>query len=173
MGVRLVLTPLYVMNRSIDMSYIVNKAKEIANKCAEKLGLEIVDVEWVKEHNIRILRIIADHPDGLTIDHSTALNEEISAKLDEEDFIDGEYYLEVSSPGLERELRNDDEIFKAINEYIYIKCYQKVDGVKEFEGYLRNFDGETVTIEINDKGRKKEIRIAKKIISLIRLAIKF
>lgn len=173
MGVRLVLTPLYVMNRSIDMSYIVNKAKEIANKCAEKLGLEIVDVEWVKEHNIRILRIIADHPDGLTIDHSTALNEEISAKLDEEDFIEGEYYLEVSSPGLERELRNDDEIFKAINEYIYIKCYQKVDGVKEFEGYLRNFDGETVTIEINDKGRKKEIRIAKKIISLIRLAIKF
>ncbi|HHU56063.1 MAG TPA: ribosome maturation factor RimP [Acholeplasmataceae bacterium] len=155
------------------MSYIVNKAKEIANKCAEKLGLEIVDVEWVKEHNIRILRIIADHPDGLTIDHSTALNEEISAKLDEEDFIEGEYYLEVSSPGLERELRNDDEIFKAINEYIYIKCYQKVDGVKEFEGYLRNFDGETVTIEINDKGRKKEIRIAKKIISLIRLAIKF
>jgi len=155
------------------MSDIVKKAIEIANDCAKNLDLEIVDVEWVKENNIRILRIIADSPHGLTIDQSTALNEAISSKLDEENFIEGEYYLEVSSPGLERELKNDQDIKKAINEYIYIKLYQKFEGRKEFEGYLRDFDGEFVTIEIMEKGRNKTFKLAKNMISMIRLAVKF
>lgn len=155
------------------MSEIVRRAKAIALECAEKLDLEIVEVEWVKENNNRILRIIANHEHGLTLDHSTALNEAISERLDQEDFIQGEYFLEVSSPGVERKLKSNQEIIKAIDEYIYIKTYQKVAGHKEFTGYLRDYDGEIVTIEVMEKGRKKVYQIEKRLISLIRLAIKF
>src|SRR5690554_2738730 len=122
------------------MSKIVNRTKEIAIELAKELGLEIIDVEWIKEHEDFILRIICDNPKtGLSIDDSVALNEKLSKKLDEEDFIDKSYMLEVSSPGLERELRNDEEINMAIDKYVCIKLYAKLEGEKEFTGYLRDF----------------------------------
>ena len=92
----------------------IEKTLKIANELASSLGLTIEDVEWVKEAGEFILRIIADSKEGLTIDQATELNNLISDRLDVENYIEEEYMLEVSSPGIERVLKNDEDIINSI-----------------------------------------------------------
>lgn len=155
------------------MNEIVLKSEKLALECAEKLGLEIVDVEYVKEHGVKILRILADSSGGLTVDEATALNEAIGEALDREDFIKEEYYLEVSSPGLERELKKESDITNAIGEYICISTYVKVENMKEIYGDLESYDGEKFVLNCLIKGRKKKIEIEKSKVSKVRMAVKF
>ena len=152
---------------------IEKKSLELAKRCAEKLGYEIINVEYVLENGIKILRVIGNGENGFSIDDATALNEAISEELDIEDYIDEEYYLEVSSEGIEKELRNDSDIKKAIGSYIYAKFYEKIDNVKEVYGDLESFDGETLQIKYNAKGRIKQLTAKKEQICKIRMAIKF
>ncbi len=157
----------------MDNNIIVNKASNIAESCANSLSLKIISVEYVFENGIKILRIIAEGKDGLSIDEATSLNEAISLKLDEEDFIDEEYYLEVSSEGLEKTLKNDEDIAKAVGKYIFVKLYEKVNGLKEIYGDLINFENDVLVMEYMAKNIKKKIEIKKNQICKIRLAVKF
>ena len=157
----------------LSKEQIEKRGLDIANSCAKKLGYEIISVEYVFENGIKILRVIGNGPNGFSIDDATALNEEISAMLDIEDFIDEEYYLEVSSEGIEKELRNDYDIKNAVGDYIFAKFYEKIDNVKEVYGDLESFDGETLEIKYNQKGRIKHLTVKKEQICKIRLAIKF
>lgn len=157
---------------------ILNRIKVMANEKAIQLNLEIISVDWVNEHGSNILRIIADSPNFLDIDQATALNEAISIELDNYDDITEEYMLEVSSPGIERELRNDDEILKSINEYVHIDFINHYkltpkNSILDLEGYLRNYVNNVLEIEYNNKGQIKKVLINKDEIKLIRLAIKF
>jgi len=152
---------------------ILKKIEEIANECAKKLGMEINSVEYVTEFNMKILRIIASKEPTLTIDDSSELNKMISNELDKFDLIEEEYYLEVSSEGLEKELKNDNDIMNAIDEYICIKVYEKIEGQKEFYGDLKSYDNGIIVIDANIKGQTKQILIEKNKISKIRLAVKF
>ena len=152
---------------------IEKKGLDIATNCANKLGFSIISVEYVFENGIKILRVIGNGPNGFSIDDATALNEEISAELDKEDFIDEEYYLEVSSEGIEKELRNDNDIKNAVGCYIYAKFYEKIDNIKEVYGDLESFDGENLEIKYNVKGRIKHLTVKKEQICKIRMAIKF
>lgn len=152
---------------------IQEKGLALATRCALKLGLEILDVKYVKENGIKILRVIAEGKESLSIDEATALNNLIGEELDKEDFIDEEYYLEVSSAGLERELYNDKDIISSVDKYIYISTYEKVNNSKEFYGYLKKYENNVVTIETNIKGINKIIEIPRSLISLIRWAVKF
>lgn len=147
--------------------------EEMAIKEAAKLNQTIEEVSFVKEHGVKILRIIANSENGLDIDEATALNTVISEKLDELDLIKEEYYLEVSSPGLERELKNNSDIEKQIGSYIYISLYEKIDNVKEYYGDLISFVDNIITMRINVKGRIKEISVPKEKVSKIRMAVKF
>ena len=155
------------------MNEIELKSEKLAKKCAQDLNLEIVEVEYVKEHGIKILRIIADSSEGLTVDEATALNEKISEALDKEDYIHEEYYLEVSSPGLERELKKESDITGAIGEYICIRTYEKVENMKEIYGDLVSYDGEKFVLDCVIKGRNKKIEIEKNKVSKVRMAVKF
>lgn len=156
------------------MKIKLDQVEKLVYSCAEKLETEIISIEFVLEHGMRILRIIAKKGNSLSLDDSTFLNQAISDELDlNEDLIDGEYYLEVSSEGAEKELRNDQDIIDAIDEYIFIKLYQKLDGKKEFYGYLKKVIDDELTIEVQEKTRKKEVIIKKGLIAKIRLAIKF
>lgn len=157
----------------MDNNSIVMKAKTLAEDCARKLELNIISVEYVLENGIKILRVIGEGKDGLTIDEATSLNEAISLKLDEEDFIDEEYYLEVSSEGIEKELKNDDDISKAVGKYIYLKLYEKIDNLKEVYGDLISFNKDVLKLEYMSKNIKKKIEIQKSKICKIRLAVKF
>lgn len=165
----------------------VEKVKPIAINEANKLGLIIKKVEWVFENNVNILRIIADKEEGLDIDDSTNLNQAISDALDKDDFIEEEYYLEVSSPGIERELEDDNDVKNNIGEYVHLDLKEMINitkeqKVSEVEGYLEdvnlteediNADIVAYVIKINVKGRIKKIEIEKNNTKIIRKAIKF
>lgn len=147
--------------------------KEIANSCALSLGIEIVSVDFVNEFGMKILRVIARKEPALTIDDASELNRLISDELDKVDIIEEEYYLEVSSEGLERELVTDEEIKNAIGKYICVKLYQKLNGKKEFFGDLLKYENDQLTLKVVEKGRRKDLVFHKSMIAKIRLAIKF
>ncbi len=155
------------------MKEIEKRSLEIANNCAKELNLEIIEVEYVKEFGSMVLRVIADSEGGLDINQATALNEAIGEVLDKEDFIDGEYSLEVSSPGLERELKTDADYIKYIGSYICIYTKEKVLNKNEVYGDLLDYSDGTFKLKVNLKGRMKEIEINKEIIEKVRLAVKF
>lgn len=155
------------------MDAIIEKVKNKAIEFSKEIDSFIEEVSFVKEHGIKILRVIADSSEGLDIDKATYLNNKLSEWLDEVDFIKEEYYLEVSSVGLERELKNDEQIKKAIGSCIYISLYEKLDNQKEFYGDLISFEENTLIMKVNIKGRIKEIKVPKEKISKIRMAVKF
>lgn len=155
------------------MDDIVQKTRAIIEACALALNIQIVDVEWVKERGNFILRILADTKSGLSIDDATALNEAVSIKLDEVDLISQEYFLEVSSPGLERELKNDADIAQSIGKYVHIRIKEAVDEKKIIEGILMSFANGQLVLEVKDKTRTKTFEIKQSNIRKIRLAVQF
>lgn len=160
-------------NGKVNNKEIVEKSLVLSQRCAETLGLKIISVDYVFESGIKILRVIAEGENGLDLDEASKLNELISNELDVEDFIDEEYYLEVSSEGIEKELRSDDDIAKSVGKYVFVSTYEKINGLKEFYGDLLSFDGETITLSYMAKNIKKNVEIQKNKISKIRLAVKF
>ena len=110
--------------------------KELAEPIAEELGVWIWDVEFVKEGARRILRITIDSEEGITIDDCEKLHRAIDPVLDEADPIEDQYYLEVSSPGIERELKNDMHIYACEGWDVEVKLYAPMNGSKLFRGVL-------------------------------------
>lgn len=152
---------------------IVEKVKDIAINKTDNTEYSLYDVEYVKEGSEYFLRIYFDKNGGINLDDCVTLSELMAEELDKEDFISDKYYLEVSSPGVERELRTLEEIKSSIDKYVYVKTYEKIDGIKEFYGYLTKVDGEIIEIDYKEKTRNKTVSIDHKKISKIRLAIKF
>ena len=113
---------------------IVEKVKAIATKQAENTEFSLYDVEYVKEGTEYFLRIYFDKDGGLTLDDCVLLSEKLAEELDKEDFISDKYYLEVSSPGIERDLRDLEEVTNSVGKHVYIKTYEKIDNQKEFYG---------------------------------------
>jgi ribosome maturation factor RimP len=152
-----------------------NKLKiieELAKTCASDLGMEIISVDFVREFGMKILRVIASKPE-MSIDDSADLNRKLGLKLDEVDLIDEEYYLEVSSEGIEKELKTDEDIKNAVGEYIFIRTKKKINGKKEFYGDLLNFTNQELVIKVNIKGKITEMKITTEQIERIRLAVRF
>lgn len=154
--------------------------KKIFNACFQAVideGMELLEVELVKEFGALILRFTIDKDGGIDIDDTTLISEKVGLILDEIDPIDKEYYLEVSSVGLERELRNIDEIKANVGKYVNVKTYEKQTvgkiSQKEFEGTLLSCENNEITMEFKVKQFKKEITIPYEKIAKIRLAIEF
>lgn len=135
----------------------------------ENPEFELVDIEYVKEGKNRFLRVFVDKEGGIDIDDCGVISEYLSAKLDERDPIPDAYFLEVSSPGAERPLKTKRDYERAVGRYVYVKTYEPVDGLKEFEGVLQSYDGDTLVIHIN----KKDYTIPVQKIAAARLAIQF
>lgn len=152
---------------------ILERVKILSQEIIYDTEYELYDVEYVKESSEYFLRIFFDKKNGLTLDDCVFLSEKIAQKLDEEDFIEDKYYLEVSSPGVERELRSEKEIKESVGKYVFIKTYEKIDNQKEFYGDLIKFEENITTIEYKEKNIVKTINIEYKKIAKIRLAVKF
>lgn len=159
------------------MNDLEKKIFDACEKAVTDENMELLEVELVKEFGALILRFTIDKVGGIDIDDTTLISEKVGLILDEIDPIDKEYYLEVSSVGLERELRNIDEIKANIGKYINVKTYEKltVDKIsqKEFEGTLLSCEDNLVTMQFKVKQFKKEITIPYEKIAKIRLAIEF
>ena len=115
---------------------IADTVWELAEPVAESLGCWIWDVEFVKEGTRRVLRITLDSEDGVTIDHCEKMHRAMDPILDEADPIEDAYYLEVSSPGIERELRTDAHIEACEGWGVEVRLYAPVNGAKVFRGEL-------------------------------------
>lgn len=148
---------------------IEQKAEKLAELITEERQLELVDTEYVKEGSDMYLRIYIDKPQGVSIDDCEAVSRALEEKLDEKDFIKEAYILEVSSPGLTRPLKKENDYKRNLGKLIEIRTYRPIDKEKEFTGTLKSYDADTVTIETEGK----EKTFSKKDISLIRQYFEF
>ena len=136
----------------------------------EKNGFSLWDVEYVKEGGNWYLRAYIDKPDGIGVNDCEVVSRELSDILDEEDYIEGSYILEVSSPGLGRPLKKDRDFERSMGEEVEIRTYRMIDRTKEFRGILKAYDKDSVTIEMEDS---REKTFEKSEIALVRLAFDF
>lgn len=156
------------------MSKVTEMIEQLVAPIATELNLELVDVEFVKEGRDYFLRVYVDLPEGgIDIEQCVQVSERLSAILDENDPIEQNYYLEVSSPGAERPLKKDADFEKAVGKYINVKTYEPIKDMKEFEGYLTAYNVESLDMEIKIKTRKVQVTIEKEKIAKARLAIDF
>lgn len=149
---------------------IENLTKDIVTPITNDYDFELVDVEFVKEGPHRYLRIYIDKPGGINIDDCQKVSQQVSDKLDEIDPIEDNFFLEVSSPGIDRPLKTDDDFNRAIGDDVEISLYSALNGKKKLEGNLKSFDNDNVLIEVENK---ETIKIERSTISRINLAVKF
>lgn len=145
------------------------KTESLLAPIAEANGVEVYDVEYVKEGSEFYLRAYIDKPEGVNIIDCENVSRALSDALDKEDFIPDAYILEVSSPGLGRTLKKDKHLQKSIGQEVEIKLFKPVEKCKEFAGVLDDFDAESITILEGDTKRTFE----RTDIALIRLALDF
>lgn len=119
------------------------------------LGYEVYDVEYAKEGKDYFLRVYIDSENGIDLNDCEKVSSGINDILDEADYIKEQYFLEVSSPGIERVLRKDIHLEKNIGKDIEIKLFRPIDKQKQFQGTLVKYDKEKIYIEIN--GQEKSI----------------
>ncbi|MCR5585612.1 MAG: ribosome maturation factor RimP [Lachnospiraceae bacterium] len=128
----------------------VAKTEKIAAPICEELNFELVDVEFVKEAGTDYLRVYVDKEGGITVDECEIVSRRMNDILDEQDFIAESYIFEVSSPGLGRALKKDKDFNRSIDEEVEVKLFKAIDGLKEFNAYLKAFDDKTVTLTTED-----------------------
>ena len=114
----------------------VETVKELISLVAEELEYALWDVEFVKEGGRRILRITIDSEEGINIEDCEKMHRAIDPVLDEADPISEAYYLEVSSPGIERELKCDMHIEACEGWDVEVRLYAPLDGAKAYRGKL-------------------------------------
>ena len=146
------------------------KTEEILLPIVEEYGFELVDVEYVKEGGTWYLRTYIDKEGGISIDDCEKVSRRLSDILDEKDYIDDTYIMEVSSPGLGRPLKKEKDFTRSLGKEVDIRTYRMIDKQKEFTGILKDYDKDTVTIELENETLKT---FEKGDIALIRLAFDF
>ena len=156
------------------------RAEKILEPIMEENNFELVDVEYVKEAGNWYLRAYVDKEGGITLDDCELVNRTWSDRMDEEDFIPEAYILEVSSPGLGRQLKKERDFKRSIGEDVDVKFYQgrklpigkngKEVSVKELTGTLTAFTKDTITLETDFD---KEYVIPRSDISTVKLTIDF
>lgn len=146
------------------------KTEELLLPIIEKNQFELVDVEYVKEGSNWYLRAYIDKPGGITVDDCEVVSRALSELLDQNDFIEDSYILEVSSPGIGRPLKKEKDFQRSLGEEVEIRTYRAINRQKEFVGVLKGYDKESVTIEYEDE---TEQTFLKSDIALIRLAFDF
>lgn len=146
------------------------RAAELLEPILADMDFELVDVEYVKEAGTWYLRSYIDKPGGITVDDCEAVSRQFSDRLDQEDFIEDSYIMEVSSPGLDRPLKKDKDFERNLGREVEIRTYRPIEKEKEFYGILCAYDDNSVTIEREDK---KQMNFLKKDMALIRPALDF
>jgi len=129
------------------MSKINKIVTEIAAPLAEELGLELVDVEFVKESGQLILRVYIDREGGVMLEHCEVISRALDEALDSLDPIEENYLLEVSSPGVERPLKKAADYERFTGRDVKVRLFSSFDGQKSFTGTLRGLAGQEILLE--------------------------
>lgn len=139
--------------------------EELAAPLVNDLGYELVDIEYIKEDGEWYLRFYIDSSNGIQIEDCSKVSRVISAKLDEVDPIKDSYYLEVSSPGLDRPLKKDEDFIKYSGKKIRITFYKPFMDKKVIEATLKGLIDNTISITLDGN----DIEIERDLIASIRL----
>lgn len=146
------------------------KTEQLIQPFIDAHHFELVDVEYVKEAGNWYLRAYIDKEGGITVDDCEVVSRRLGEWLDEKDFIEDSYILEVSSPGLGRPLKKDKDFDRSIGEDVDIKLYKPMNKQKDYTGTLKAYDKNTVTVTVEDG---TELVFNRPEIALIRLAFDF
>ena len=127
------------------MASIEEKVEKLLEPKIQEIGYELYDVEYAKEGKNYFLRIIIDKPEGIDLNDCEKVNNAITDMLDEANYIKEQYFLEVSSPGIERVLKKDKHLQANIGTEVNVKLFKKDElGKKEYKGILKDFDKEKI-----------------------------
>ena len=133
------------------MANIEEKVEMLIKPKVENIGYELYDVLYLKEGKNYILRIVIDNENGISLEDCEKVNNEITDILDEADYIKEQYYLEVSSPGIERILRKKWQLEKYINSTVQVNLFKKDEnGFKEYVGFLKQVEEDFLIINQDD-----------------------
>ncbi|MFV0380441.1 MAG: ribosome maturation factor RimP [Anaerorhabdus sp.] len=150
----------------------IESIKEIILPILDNLSISLYDVKWKQQGKDKVLEISVIKKDNtIDIESCSIASEKISEKLDEEDIISYEYFLEVCSPGAEREIRNLNELSSLVNEHIYIRLNKPLKKMLEFTGDLLEVNNNEIKMNYRDKSLTKIVDIEKNNIEFCRLAV--
>ena len=140
------------------MASIEERVENLLKEKIESIGYDLYDVEYSKEGKNYFLRIFIDKEDGIDLKDCEKVNDEINDILDQADYIKDQYFLEVSSPGIERVLRKNKHLEQNIGKEINIKLFKKDEnGNKEYQGNLKSFNEEKIELEDGTMIERKNI----------------
>ena len=143
------------------MASIEERVETLVKNPIENLGYQLYDVQYAKEGKDYFLRVFIDKEAGIDLADCEKVSNEINPILDEADYIKEQYFLEVSSPGIERVLRKDKHLEQNIGKQVEVKLFKKDEnGSKNYIGELKKFDEQSITID--------EIKIERKNIALLK-----
>ena len=146
------------------MASIEERVENLVEPKVKELGYNLYDVQYAKEGKDYFLRIFIDKPEGIDLNDCEKVNDGINSLLDEADYIKEQYFLEVSSPGIERVLRKDSHLQSAMGKEIEVKLFKPLNNKKEYVGILEKFDEENIVI----RQENEELQIDRKNISLMK-----
>ena len=141
----------------------------LAEEVAEELGYEIVDIEFQNGSKHDLLSIFIYKKEGIDLDDCTEMSRSLEKKLDNLEVLKNPYYLEISSPGLDRPLKTKDDYRRNVGNEVDVKLYAPIDGQKEFSFVLKKYDDENIYFMKDEK----ELAIPIKSISSMKQTIKF
>lgn len=147
---------------------VVRLVEQLVQPILEREGLELVDVEYVKEGGNWFLRVFIDREGGVDLDACSRVNEQLSRLLDKKDPIPGPYFLEVSSPGAERPLKTERDLARSIGKMVAVSLYEPLAGSKKLIGRLHAADETEVKVVGHDG---QMLTIPREKIALIRLSL--
>ena len=146
------------------MASIEERVESLVENKINELGYELYDVEYAKEGKDYYLRIFIDKPEGIDLNDCEKVNDGINDLLDQADYIKDQYFLEVSSPGIERTLRKDKHLETNLGSLVEIKLFKPLEKKKIIQGILKEFNKEKIIIQVEENG----IEISRKDISVIK-----
>jgi len=154
--------------RKVDNKKLVELVTEMAEPIVKEHDLELVDVEYIREKDW-FLRIYINKPGGIDIDDCSVVSSKLTKVLDERDPIKEKYYLEVSSPGIDRPLKKDKDFQNNYGKMVDVQLFAPLDGKKEFVGVLSRHSDMLISLIVEEK----EIDLERKAVASIRPHIEF
>lgn len=130
---------------------IEEKVEQLIEKTINELGYKLYDVEYAKEGKDYFLRIFIDKNEGIDLNDCEKVNDAVNPILDAADYIKEQYFLEISSPGIERTLRKDKHLKQNIGEKVEIKLFKPINKQKNIIGILKDYNAEQIEIETSEE----------------------
>ncbi len=129
---------------------IEESVQKMVENIIKDTDIEMIDIEYVKEGPFKYLRVYVDKPEGITVDDTADVSRALNKKLDEADLIKEQYFLEVSSPGIERPFKTEADYQKNIGKKVEAKFFKPIDGKKSISGILLKKSESSVDIDSNE-----------------------